>query len=75
MDGLAHLAFLVVPGVVARFSRKRDALALGVREVAVTALAAAVDETGSFQVGNQLAELARHCGIEVILEEESRPPG
>jgi hypothetical protein len=38
----------------------------------VAALAAAIDEPGAFQVGNQLADFARHRGIKLILLMTSR---
>ncbi len=36
------------------------------REIAVTAFASPIDKPRMFQVGNQLAHLARHFGIRVV---------
>ena len=46
---------------------KCDAEASWVDEIAMTALAASVNEAGPFEVGHQFAELSRHASIKTIL--------
>ena len=60
------LLFEIMRRVVARLSTHRDDLATGVDKVAVTALAAAIDKTGPFQLGADLTHFARHSAHDAI---------
>ena len=52
--------------VLPRSSADRHAASARVREIPVTALAAAIGETRLFQIRNQLANLARHVSIKLV---------
>lgn len=69
---MTNLVFLIGEGIITRYPVDGDARTLGMDIVAMAALAAAIDEPGSYQVGNQLADFARHRGIKMILVMTSR---
>ena len=57
---MPHVAFLIVLGIVASAAADGHSQPFRVNEIAMTALAAPVHEARLFQVGYQLAKLARH---------------
>jgi len=64
-----HIPLLVMLGVVAWAAAQRHPHASRVCEIPMAALAAAIHKPRPFQVGNQLANLARHFSIKLV----SRP--
>src|SRR5207249_9023214 len=61
-----NVPLLVVLDIVARIAAQGHPHAFRMREIAVTAFASPIDKPGLFQVGSQLAHLARHFSIRVV---------
>ena len=70
-----HVAFLIVLGVVTGAAAHCHPQSFRVREVPMTAFAAPVHKPGLFQVGNQLANLARHFSIKSVSQTAKRVNG
>ncbi len=51
----------------ARLAGEGDAETAWMVEIAMTALASAIDETGAFEVGDQFPEFSGHSSIKTIL--------
>jgi len=66
VQGPPNVPLLVVLYIVARTAAQRHPHTFWMREIAVTAFASPIDKPRMFQVGNQLAHLARHFGIRVV---------
>jgi hypothetical protein len=66
VQGPAHVAFLIVLGIIALTATDCHPHPFWVRKIPMTALATPVQEPGLFQVGNQLAQLARHFSIKLV---------
>ena len=66
-DFLPDLPLLIVVRVGARLAGEGDAEAARMDEVAMTALAPAINEAGALEVGDQFAEFPRHGSIKTIL--------
>jgi len=62
----AHVAFLIMLGVIARAATDRHPQPLRMRKVPMASLAAPVYKPGLFQVGNQLSHFARHFSIKIV---------